>query len=743
MPIVPPALDDRGFDDLVDELISRIPAHTQEWTNPRVGDPGRTLVELFAWLTSTLLYRANLIPERQRLVFLKLLGQQMRPAIAASGLVCLSFSDDATTMSASLVRGATISGPRGFETTREITVLPVTGEAYYKRKLVDTAELPAPELLEGLQYIYNINGPVTAYATTPIFVGGAPVAGGLDILGSSGSSVDGSLWVALLAAKPELVPAIRHTLGGSATGDRQILNVGITPTIQPADPYADIGPTARVPVVWQMSTGQEIGTPPQPEYRTLDLADDSTNGLTTRGVVRLLLPQGSAIGALSNDVRTSTNAGVGDRPPRLDDPQKDARLVTWLRLRPTDTLHTLQLSWLGINAVEIDQRQTLTGRVLGASTGAIDQQFALPGQSVEPDTLVLQVEEAGRGYQPWQRVDDLALYGRDDGVFTLDSEAGTVQFGNGVRGRVPDVGLRIRVATMRSGGGVAGNLPANALTGISGAHDTSGMVVASGSLRVLQTLPTDGGADSETLSDAEQRIPALFHHQDRAVTADDYRALAAATPGVHLGRVDVLPFFKPQQRRSPVPGVVSVMVLPYQSQIQPPNPRADRHLLEAVYAYLDARRPLSTEMYVIGCDYKPLGVSVGVTIHDGFGRDSVLSAVGDALRAYLWPLPPGGPDSAGWPRGRTVRDRELEVVVARVPGVSTVYQPIRLFTRVDKANAGWSTPVSEVSLDPWQLPELLSVMVVADMNAPTNLTALPNPFADPAAVAVPVVPKVC
>ena len=48
MPIRPPALDDRSYADLVTELIERIPAHTPEWTNPRPGDPGRTLLELTA-----------------------------------------------------------------------------------------------------------------------------------------------------------------------------------------------------------------------------------------------------------------------------------------------------------------------------------------------------------------------------------------------------------------------------------------------------------------------------------------------------------------------------------------------------------------------------------------------------------------------------------------------------------------------------------------------------------------------
>src|SRR5438094_9465363 len=111
MPIPVPALDDRSFDDLVEEVLSRIPAHTPEWTDPRVGDPGRTLIDLFAWLTDTLLYRANLIPERQRLAFLRLLGVQMRPAVAAQGLVSLTLDDKDAADALSLEPHATLRGP--------------------------------------------------------------------------------------------------------------------------------------------------------------------------------------------------------------------------------------------------------------------------------------------------------------------------------------------------------------------------------------------------------------------------------------------------------------------------------------------------------------------------------------------------------------------------------------------------------------------------------------------------------
>ena len=47
----------------------------------------------------------------------------------------------------------------------------------------------------------------------------------------------------------------------------------------------------------------------------------------------------------------------------------------------------------------------------------------------------------------------------------------------------------------------------------------------------------------------------------------------------------------------------------------------------------------------------------------------------------------------------------------------------------------------------WQLPELLSVVAVDNPagsgGAPGDLAAVPNPFADDTAVAVPVVPEVC
>ena len=72
-------LDDRTFQDLVQECLLRIPRYCPEWTNYNPSDPGITLVELFAWLTDQMLLRFNQVPRRNYVTFLELLGIRLQP----------------------------------------------------------------------------------------------------------------------------------------------------------------------------------------------------------------------------------------------------------------------------------------------------------------------------------------------------------------------------------------------------------------------------------------------------------------------------------------------------------------------------------------------------------------------------------------------------------------------------------------------------------------------------------------
>lgn len=759
MPIVAPGLDDRRFDDLVEELLARIPAHTPEWTHPRQGDPGRTLIELFAWLADTLLYRANLVPERQRLVFLELLGQQLRPARPAKAVVGLSHAQEDMLTATRLAPGGRIDGPAPFETLNETTVLPVSAEVYYKRRLSDAESARMAELLQGLSSIHRLDGPPRGYETAPLFDGGRAVPAGVDVFSES---ADRSLWLALLAPEapneeeqPAFNEAARDAMGGGDTGAPSLLSVGVVPALTLPELFEEIGPRARVPVMWEITTRGR--GPNETDYLTLEpvAGSDTTVGLTRPGVLRLPLPDESLIWAPSNDVGENPRAGVGDTPPRLDDVAKAARLVAWLRLRPVPGQPDvkLRLSWIGINTTEVEQRITLGGRVLGASTGAPDQVFSLPMGSVNAESLQIQVEEPGRGYQAWRRVEDLAAISHDPQVaraaaaFEVDAEAGTIRFGDGVRGQVPEPQMRVRLAMGRFGGGRVGNVPAGTLTELSAQRVEGGNAPP---LKVHQPLPCEGGEDAETLAEAERRIPTLLRHRERAVTSDDYRRLALEAPGIDVGRVELLPRFKPRDRRFDVPGVVSVMALPAQPLSGPPNPRPDRPFIETLHAHLSDRVPLTTELYVIGCEYVALGLSVGIRVRDGFGPDQVRHEVRQALKKLLWPLRGGGVDGEGWPLDRAVRDRELRVEVSRVRGVREV-TGLNLFERARLPDGDdWRAVVraprddsQTLELMDWQLPELLSIVVVDGQDAPDNLRALRNPFADERAVAVPVVPGVC
>ena len=90
MSIQSPNLDDRTFSDLVDAAKLLIRQHCPEWTDLSPGDPGIVLLEAFAFLTETMIFRLNRIPEKAYIEFLRLIGVKLAPPSAAK--VKLQFS---------------------------------------------------------------------------------------------------------------------------------------------------------------------------------------------------------------------------------------------------------------------------------------------------------------------------------------------------------------------------------------------------------------------------------------------------------------------------------------------------------------------------------------------------------------------------------------------------------------------------------------------------------------------------
>ena len=83
MALPAPNLDDRRFQQLVDDAKRLVQRNCPEWTDHNVSDPGVTLIEAFAFMVDQLLYRLNRVPERNYVRFLELIGIKLYPPTAA------------------------------------------------------------------------------------------------------------------------------------------------------------------------------------------------------------------------------------------------------------------------------------------------------------------------------------------------------------------------------------------------------------------------------------------------------------------------------------------------------------------------------------------------------------------------------------------------------------------------------------------------------------------------------------
>ena len=83
MSLPSPNLDDRAFQDFVDEAKRLLQQRAPEWTDNNVADPGVTLIETFAYMVDQLVFRLNKVPELHWIKFLEFLGETLRPPAAA------------------------------------------------------------------------------------------------------------------------------------------------------------------------------------------------------------------------------------------------------------------------------------------------------------------------------------------------------------------------------------------------------------------------------------------------------------------------------------------------------------------------------------------------------------------------------------------------------------------------------------------------------------------------------------
>jgi hypothetical protein len=760
VPLSVPALDDRTYQQLVAEALRRIPVHNPAWNNFNDSDPGMTLLQLFAFMHESVLYRVNTFPERNRLKFLSLLGIVLQPAAPAAGLVTIQ-NERGPLASATVPANLEVrAGPIRFRTTSGLDVLPVEARVFSKHKLPEPQTADEQAELDTYRLLYEdlLESPAVSpafYATTPLEPQG-PGDAQPPVVDVANETVDRCLWIALLARPKERVDAARAAIAGKA------LTIGVMPALAPEGvtlrPGQEAPTTAVRRIDWEIARPPAGGMLPSDPagrvaaYAPLD-ARVTVDVLAAPGLVEVVLP--STIEPLWQNLEPAEE-GTGDFPPSLADTDFGERVVTWLRLRVSApdgaAPPQARVSWLGINAATIEQRVPVTGEVLGVGTGEPDQSFVLANGPVIPSSVTLTVEDDDEGRTPrvWEPIDDLLAaapevvlsdapsplvlaggQGRRTrpaelvNVYHLDPESGEVRFGDGAHGRRPQPGRRI-VASYAYGGGSVGNV------GVGAINRASELPAG---FKVANPLRTWGGADREDQASAERRIPSAVKHRDRLVSTDDFREVTWRTPGVELGRVEILPLYDAEADLEGVPGTVTVVVVPKVDLLHPDAPEPDQLFLQTVCRHLQPRRLVTTELFVRGPIYRDLYVSVGIEVLSGQATGPVVEAVKQAVRTFLSPLR-GGRSGEGWPLGGPVLAREIEAIVARVDGVRLIQ---------DDALLGGPTggATLQFELRSLELPRLvgLSVQIGAPLDLGALRTAPPTTAAN--SVPLPVVPDRC
>ncbi|MET9833104.1 putative baseplate assembly protein [Streptomyces sp. NPDC006385] len=286
----------------------------------------------------------------------------------------------------------------------------------------------------------------------------------------------------------------------------------------------------------------------------------------------------------------------------------------------------------------------------GSATAALDQdpRRALPA-------VRLQEED---GDTVWEPRRDLLDSGPRDRHFVGELEDDgrlALRFGDGRHGAKPTPGSRLALH-YRLGGGTAGNVGAEAINHLVVQSDCEPPPAAV----VRNPLPATGGIEPEPVEQVRQLAPLdLRRTRLRAVTAEDYAALAAALPGVQRAAAQ----------------------LRWTGSVQEAHIAIDAHgtgapsaeLLASVAQSLEPYRRIGHDLVVGAARLVPLDIALTVCAEPGHQHGQILAELYRVLGNGR--LPDGRlgffhPDALTF--GEPVRLSRLVAVAAAVPGVESV-----------------------------------------------------------------------
>jgi predicted phage baseplate assembly protein len=312
--------------------------------------------------------------------------------------------------------------------------------------------------------------------------------------------------------------------------------------------------------------------------------------------------------------------GQRDKPSvRFEYAREELLTIDWGAILPDPA--TDRKVYVGI---PVEEGRLITEEILGTSPGTPNQRYRLAhdklilrslgqGQTVNRDIIVL--TELGRRRDEWTLQESLAFSreGQKDFAIEIDEDdRATVIFGDGVLGAIPAPGSIIKVS-YRVGGGSQGNVLPDTIQTIIDAPE----LLLLGS-QVTNPMPATGGAERESIEHAVSHAPQVFRSLKRAVTAQDYEALALDFKGVGKVLAEGTSW-----------NVVTLFVAPagggHVSDVLEAN----------LLAYFEDKRSISTIIEIEDVDYVPIYVTAQIGVKSYYNRDDVKEQVQQAVSKLL------------------------------------------------------------------------------------------------------------
>jgi predicted phage baseplate assembly protein len=609
MSLPAPNLDDRRFQDIVDEAKRRIARHCPEWTDHNVSDPGVALIELFAWMTEMILYRLNQVPDRLYVKFLELVGIELASASPARTDILFTLAAPPE-QSIRVPSGTQVGTERGH------------GEEQIVFMTDSDLMLVRPKLTALLT---RTDGRFSNHT---------------EELGLEGTEI---------SVFPSLRVDDAMYLGFEESLESNMIRVDIAVSgaagrgIDPRNP----------PFVWQCWNGRD--------WTNARVMSDTSEGFNTTGEATILLKgrhEALAIGSVrAHWVRA-----------KLIEPAVEGQTYDTSPLLTSVDVVGLGGAVAAHHAEPAPRELIGTSTGEPGQVHEVRRAPVLPRRGGERVEVVGVRREPGVDVEPvsWTEVADFTDATDDDRVYTWNGATGEIRFGPRVinrdgrvrqYGAVPEEESQIWVTGYRYGGGRRGNVGAGKLTVPLSA------IQSVDSVKNLE--PATGGVDAETVDNAKVRGPLYLRGGHRAVTGKDFERLTlAAAPGA--ARARCLPPLKAGEpvRLLVVPRVdIAPEALKLQDLALKPN------LVQQIQGYLDGRRLLTTQVRIDVPSYQGITVVAEVHASPTVRPEKVREDAERALYAFVNPVT-GGSDGAGWPFDADLSIGDIFSVLRGVAGVS-------------------------------------------------------------------------